>query len=69
MEMTSEICARKLVSPSTRNFGISLPFSRKLPFSNFMTFMCRRYHMESAAVNTCPITVATAAPIMPQRKP
>ena len=69
MEMTSEICARKLVSPRTRNFGISFPFRRKLLLSSLTTFMCRRYQMESAAVSTCPITVATAAPIMPQRNP
>lgn len=30
-----------------------------------MIFMCSRYHTASSAVATCPMTVATAAPIMP----
>ena len=66
METTSEIWARKLVSPRTRNFGISFSFRRKLLLSSLTTFMRRRYQMESAAVSTCPITVANAAPIIPQ---
>ena len=33
-----------------------------------MIFMRRRYQTASAAVMICPITVATAAPIMPQWK-
>ena len=52
IETTSEICARKLVSPSTRNFGISFPSSLKLLISSLTTFMCCRYQMESAAVST-----------------
>ena len=52
IETTSEICARKLVSPSTRNFGISFPSSRKLLLSSLMTFMCRRYQTASTAVST-----------------
>ena len=31
--------------------------------------MCSRYHTDSTAVTTCPMTVATAAPIMPQWQP
>ena len=52
MDATSEICARKLVMPRTRNLRISPPLSRKLHFSSVTTFMCRRYQMESAAVST-----------------
>ena len=33
-----------------------------------MIFICSRYHTARIAVNTCPITVATAAPIMPHLK-
>lgn len=67
MEMTREIWARKLVMPRGRNFFISLPQRPKLLLSSWAAFMRRRYQMERAAVKICPRTVATAAPIMPQR--
>ena len=69
METTSETCARKLVSPRRRKREMSLPSRRKLLRSSRMTFVCRRYQRESAAVSAWPMTVATAAPIMPQWKP
>ena len=65
----SEICESRLHSPSGKNFAISSPRSEKLSRRSRTDFIRQRYPMESAAVSTWPITVATAAPIMPQWKP
>ena len=66
---TSEICESRLHSPSGKNFAISSPRSEKLSRRSRTDFIRQRYPTESAAVSTWPITVATAAPIMPQWKP
>ena len=65
MAATSEICARKLHTPSDRNSRSSLRLSRKLLLFSLTALVRVRYHTASAAVTTCPSTVATAAPIMP----
>ena len=62
---TREICDKKLVMPSVRKRFISPPQSPKLARESRIAFMCARYHSDSAAVRICPMTVATAAPIMP----
>ena len=41
--------------------------SLKLLLSSLTFFMCSILIRDIAAVTTCPITVATAAPIIPQR--
>ena len=67
MAATSDICDRKLHMPSGRNLRARRPLNAKLRRLSFTAFMWHRYHMASAAVTTWPSTVATAAPIMPQR--
>ena len=69
MENTMLICDKKLVMPSGRNARSSSPRSRKLPRCSRTAFMCSRYAAASTAERIWPMTVATAAPIMPQRKP
>ena len=67
MAATSEIWERKLVMPKTRVLE-QVPFERmKSFFPGFTNFMWRIYQMARMAVRTCPSTVATAAPIIPQR--
>ena len=68
MAATSEICERKLVMSSPSVPPLTLPWRAKSFFARRMVFLCSRYQTESAAVSTWPMTVATAAPIMPQRK-
>ena len=65
MAATREICARKLQTPSARNSPPSLMSSLKLLFSSFTALVWNRYPAASTAVATWPMTVATAAPIMP----
>ena len=65
---TRLIWDKKLVSPSDSVRPQTLPFSAKSCEAGLTTFMCARYHTARSAVATCPITVATAAPIMPHRK-
>ena len=65
--MTREIWDRKLQMPKGRYFPASLPWIRKLCPSSRTAFMWYRYQTASAAVSICPSTVATAAPIIPQR--
>ena len=68
MAATREICDSRLQMPSGRNFAASLGRGAKQPLSRSTAFMRVRYHTARAAVSTWPMTVATAAPIMPQRK-
>ena len=65
MENTMLICDKKLVMPSGRNARSSSPRSRKLPRCSRTAFMCSRYAAASTAERIWPMTVATAAPIMP----
>ena len=62
---TRLIWDRKLVIPSVSIRPQTLPLREKSVLAGRMTFMCSRYHTASSAVATCPMTVATAAPIMP----
>ena len=69
MDATREIWESRLHSPSGRNFLIRRPLMEKLRFSSRMAFIWHRYQAERTAVRIWPITVATAAPNMPQRNP
>ena len=70
MAATSEIWDRKLVMPSPSVLAQTVPVGPEmLPLGADRSSCGRMYHTASAAVSTCPSTVATAAPIMPQRQP
>ena len=68
MAATRLIWERKLVMPSVSIREQSLPWSGRSRRPGRITFIRGRYQTASPAVITCPITVATAAPIMPQRQ-
>lgn len=65
---TNETCERKLQIPSDSVRPMIFGFSRKHDRESAADFMRRRYHTAAAAVTSCPMTVATAAPVMPARK-
>ena len=64
---TRLICERKLVIPSDKMRLQSPPLSLKSPFPGRITRILHKYQIASTAVTICPSTVATAAPIIPQR--
>ena len=68
MAATRLIWERKLVMPSVSIREQSLPWSGRSRRPGRIIFIRGRYQTASPAVITCPITVATAAPIMPQRQ-
>ena len=65
---TREICERKLVRPSVSVLRIMMLSGLKSVFAGLTSFILQRYHTASPVVTICPITVATAAPIMPHLK-
>ena len=68
MAATREICDRKLQMPRDSVRAMVRRRRRKSPRAGLMIRAWARYQMDNTAVTIWPMTVATAAPIMPQWK-
>ena len=69
MAATRLIWERKLVTPKDSIWPQTCPLRAKSPDRGLMIRIRSRYHTARSAVATWPMTVATAAPIMPHLQP
>ncbi len=69
MLRTRDAWLRKLVRPRERDLFVTEASGMKSLFVSFTFLRWKRYQRARKAVTICPITVATAAPVIPHLKP